>query len=223
MALAFLLKALGDDESFLLIQVAVQSAAFALDGFSKLPQGMGAVCLMLLGVWGVYAGAGQELVEQFLVCPFVDGLVALAALEIPSCLLKLVLIWCDRMFLLGFQQRCNPAGSGGFLSNCFARREIRFWGRCCQLGAFLLKAFLNEGCWEPLVDPGLAGVALVPTPVGLPLVFAELPWLLALVAAVAVAVAEAVAAAVAAVAAAVAAVAVAAAVVAVAVAAVQQQ
>ena len=172
MAFAFLLKALGDDESVLLIQVAVQSAAFALDGFSNLPQGMGAVCLMLLGVWGIYAGAGQELVEQFLVCPFLNCLVALAAFEIPSCLLEPVLIWCDRMRLLGLQQRGNPTGSGGFLSNCFARGEIRFWGRCCQLGAFLLKAFLNEGRWEPLVYPGLAGVALVPTSVGLPWVFA---------------------------------------------------
>ena len=85
---------------------------------------------MLRGVWDIDAGAVQELVETFLIRSFVDGLIALAALEVPSCLLEPVFIGCDRMLLLGLQQCGNPAGSGGFFPNRFAWREIWFWGWC---------------------------------------------------------------------------------------------
>ena len=122
----------------------------------------------------------QELIEQFLIRSFVDGLIALAALEVPSCLLEPVFIGCDRMLLLGLQQCGNPAGSGGFFPNRFAWREIWFWGWCSQLRAFFLKAFFYERSWEPLVDSGLAGMALVPTSMGFPLI-PKLPGLFAVV------------------------------------------
>ena len=61
----------------------------------------------------------QELIEQFLIRSFVDGLIALAAFEVPSCLLEPVFIGCGRMLLLGLQQRGYSAGSGGFFSTAF--------------------------------------------------------------------------------------------------------
>ena len=50
-----------------------------------------------------------------------------------------------------------------------------------QLWTFFLKAFFNHSCCYPLVHSGLAGVALVPTVMGFPLVLPKLPWLFALV------------------------------------------
>ena len=84
------------------------------------------------------------------------------------------------MFLLDLKQGCNAAGSGEFLSNSPLRWEVRFRGNCCEWCTVFLKPFFDHGSSEALVHPRLAGVALVAAAVGLPLMFARLPWLLAL-------------------------------------------
>ena len=84
------------------------------------------------------------------------------------------------MFLLDLKQGCNAAGSGEFLSNSPLRWEVRFRGNCCECCTVFLKPFFDHGSSEALVHPRLAGVALVAAAVGLPLMFARLPWLLAL-------------------------------------------
>ena len=84
------------------------------------------------------------------------------------------------MFLLDLKQGCNAAGSGEFLSHCPLRWEVRFRGKCCEWCTIFLKPFFDHGSSEALVHPRLAGVALVAAAVGLPLMFARLPWLLAL-------------------------------------------
>ena len=169
-----------ENQAVLSIKVGVQPTPFALDAFADLPQ---SVCPMggMLSVEGsINAGAVQELVEQLFIGPFVDGLVAFGALQVTCSLLKMVNIRSGWMFLLELKQRGNAAGSGGFLSNCPLRWEVRFRGKCCELCTVFLKPVFDHGGSQSLVHPRLASVALVAAAVGLPLMFARLPWLLAL-------------------------------------------
>ena len=80
MTFALLLEPLRENQAVVSIKVGVQPTPFALDAFAILPQG---VCPMggMLSVEGsINAGAGQELVEQVFIGPFVDGLAAFGAL-----------------------------------------------------------------------------------------------------------------------------------------------
>ena len=87
MTLALFLEPLRENQAVVSIKVSVQPTPFALDAFSNLLQ---CVCPMggMLTVEGsINAGAVQELVEQVFIGPFVDGLAAFGALQIPSRLL----------------------------------------------------------------------------------------------------------------------------------------
>ena len=135
---------------------------------------------MRVGVGCINAAAVQELVEQLFIGSLVDGLIAFGALQIACGLLKLMNIRCGGMFLLELKQRGNAAGPSGFLPYCSSGRQIGFGCWCCELGTVFLEPFFNQGCRQPLVNPGLACVALVAAAMGLPLVLAWLPRLLAL-------------------------------------------
>ena len=100
MTFAFPLEPFREDQSILCIQVGVESAAFALDALADLPQGVSAMGRMLLDERSVNAGAVQELIEQFLVGPFMDGLIAFGALQVAGGFLKVMNIRCGRVFLL---------------------------------------------------------------------------------------------------------------------------
>ena len=96
----------------------VESAAFALDALSNLPQSVGVVGCMFLAKGCINACAVQELIEQLLVGPFMDGLIAFGALQVSCGFLKVMNIRGGRVFLLELEQGCNAACSGGFLANC---------------------------------------------------------------------------------------------------------
>ena len=100
MTFALSLEPFREDQAVLCIQVGVKTTAFALDAFANLPQSVGPMSCMLLGVRCIDAGAVQELVEQIFIGPFVGGLVAFGALQVTSRLLKMVNIRSGGMLLL---------------------------------------------------------------------------------------------------------------------------
>ena len=104
MPLAFFLQPFGEDEPFLVIKVAGDATAFALDGLANLPESVSAVGLMCLVEGSIDAGTVQELVEELVIGFLVDGEIAFAALEIASGLLEPVDIRSGWMLLLRFQQ-----------------------------------------------------------------------------------------------------------------------
>ena len=118
MTFAFPLEPFCEYQSILSIQVGAESAAFALDALSNLPQSVGVVGCMCLAKGCINACAVQELIEQLLVGPFMDGLIAFGALQVSCGFLKVMNIRGGRMFLLELEQGCNAACSGGFLPNC---------------------------------------------------------------------------------------------------------
>ena len=122
-------------------EMALQPAAFALDGLASLSQSVGVVTLVLVAV-----GLINAAVKGVFVGSFVHRQVALAAFEIPFGLLKGMFIRCDWMLLLCLEKASNDAGPVGFLPS---------WSQSCSLEPGLY----GLHC-ETLVDPGLAGVAL---------------------------------------------------------------
>ena len=85
------------------------------------------------------------------------------------------------VLLLHFKQPLDGGGSGDLLANWFVRPEVGFWSLMGQEFRVLLEEALNDFNREGLMRSRVAGLALVATPMGDPLVFVGLPWSLALV------------------------------------------
>ena len=85
------------------------------------------------------------------------------------------------MLLLHLEELLDGCGSGDLLPDWFVRPQVRFWCLVCQELTVLAEVCLYGLDCESLMDPGVACLALVATPVWDPLVLVGLPWSLALV------------------------------------------
>ena len=85
------------------------------------------------------------------------------------------------MLLLHLEELLDGGGSGDLLPDWFIRPQVRFWCLVGQELTVLAEMCLYDFNCESLMDPGVACLALVATPVWYPLVLVGLPWSLALV------------------------------------------
>ena len=81
---------------------------------------------MWLAILLINASAVDESLEVLFIGTFVGGQIALGALEVSGCLLKVVLVGRLGVLLLHFKQPLDGGGSGDLLANWFVRPKVWF-------------------------------------------------------------------------------------------------
>ena len=161
--------------------MALRATVGAAEALSLLPERMCVVGFVSFGIPFVNAPAVDEVSEVGFIGPFVNGQAAFHTLEVSGGLLISMFIRGLWVLFLHFKQLLYGAGPRESLADWFVWSEVWLWGFMGQELAILLEVLLNDFHRQALMHTGVAGVALVPAPVGGPLVLVGLPWELALV------------------------------------------